>query len=620
MITVFDNVWAKTPKYSTPEKVIQSIRSCSIQKQIDELRNERDIIVKQELKKKLISILFAGKFSARGNKNIIEHSGLCIIDYDHLEDVKAKKDEMKLLPFVYAAFVSPSGDGLKVVCRIPASIEKHQGHYIALMRKLGQKELDSTSRNIERICFASADADVYFNPKAEEFTEYVAEEVKNLIHVKIQNNFIGTDYKKINVAANMIRNAPDKKKHEVLLKAARLMGGYIAGNLVDEQDAVNVLESEIKKRNIVDFPLAQKTIKDGITYGKSAPLADLERDAKVYVVKQTGVLSVDTVWETMRHAFIHGKKRGETTHFKRLDPHFTWKAGEITLIIGRPNAGKSEFSFQMMLLKSVFDGWKWGVFTPENYPADEFFDTLIHAYVGKTTDPYYKSSQMSLLEYQRGYDFVKKHFFYIYPEVHTIEEIDANFNYLIETENINGTLIDPFNQLENEGTLRDDKFLSEFLRHRKRRALEFNLCDVITTHPKNMTRNSKGEYDVPDMYDIAGGAMWSNKVDNILVVNRPYYISDPANTQVDIHVRKIKKQKLVGVPGVCALDYSRKTNRYTEDSESPFEKNVPIQSELIPKEVEHKFSPNTSFDTEPPTRIAEPRETKLDYADPEMPF
>jgi hypothetical protein len=125
-----------------------------------------------------------------------------------------------------------------------------------------------------------------------------------------------------------------------------------------------------------------------------------------------------------------------------------------------------------------------------------------------------------------------------------------------------------------------------------------------------MTRNSKGEYDVPDMYDIAGGAMWSNKVDNILVVNRPYYISDPANTQVDIHVRKIKKQKLVGVPGVCALDYSRKTNRYTEDSESPFEKNISVQGELIPQEAQLK--PNVNFEKEAPTRIAEPKQITED--------
>lgn len=590
MITVFDDVFDQVPKYTTPDKVFKAIKSCSIQPQLDLIRAEKNKNRKQELKKKLKSIIFAGTFKARGNKNIIKHSGLCIIDFDHLENVEVKKSEMKLLPFVLAAFVSPSGDGLKVVCKIPASIEKHQGHYVALMKRLNEKDLDTTSQNIERICFASADADIYVNPNAVEFTEYYTEPVKEKkILYRAPINFVNPDQKKLSIAADMIRKSGDGQKHAVLLAASRLMGGYIAGGLISEDDAVAVLENEIQAKDINDFDGAKKTIRDGIKYGKSAPLYDLEKAAGIYVIKRTGIPEQDNVWETMKHMFIHGKKRGVTTHIKKLDPHFTWKPGELSLIIGRPNAGKSEFSFQLMLLKSVFDGWKWGVFTPENFPADEFYDTLIHAYVGKTTDPHYGSRQMSLTEYERGYEFVKKHFFYVYPETHTIEEIDANFNYLIDKENINGTLIDPFNQLENESTIRDDKYLSEFLRIRKRRALEFNLCDIITTHPKNMSRNSNGEYDVPDMYDIAGGAMWSNKVDNIMVVNRPNFISNPASTQVDIHIRKIKKQKLVGVPGVCALDYSRPTNRYMEDGVSPFEKNVPVQAEMILK-------PNEDFD------------------------
>lgn len=610
MITVFNDVKDKIPKYTTLEKVFEAIKSCSIQPQLDLIRAEKDKQKKQELKKQLKCILFAGKFKSRGNNNIDVHNGTCVIDLDHLPDVNATKNEMKLLPFVIAAFISPSGDGLKVVCRIPANIEKHEGHYAALMRSLKLKELDTTSKNIERVCFASADADIYINLKATEFTDYYIPPKKySTPIVKIKRQFIGADYKRLTIAADMIRGAADGSKLKVLLAAANLMGGYIASGVVDENDAINTLECEIQKRDIDDFDVAKKAIKDAIAYGKTAPLYELERSAGIYVSKKSGLFEPDEIWEGMKSTFIHGKKRGETTYISSLDPHFTWKSGEINLIIGRPNAGKSEFSFQLMLLKAVFDGWKWGVFTPENYPADEFYDTLIHAYIGKTTDPYYGKSQMNLAEYEKGYNFVKKHFFYIYPETHTIEEIDANFNYLIEHEGIKGTLIDPFNQLENESTLRDDKFLSEFLRIRKRRAVEFNLCDIITTHPKNMTRNSKGEYDVPDMYDISGGAMWSNKMDNIIVVNRPLYITDPSNTQVDIHVRKIKKQKLVGIPGVCSLNYSRPSNRYMDNGISPLEKNISVQSTIaIPEPVALK--PNISFDT--PQQL-NPKEEPFQY-------
>lgn len=574
MITVFENYYAKELYYRDIDRVLDNIRNCTIQGIIDKIRQEQDKEKRSRLKRNLLPcILFAGKFTYRNSKSCVEHSGFAIMDFDHLENIYDKKQELIKFPFVYSVFISPSGDGLKVVVRIPADIERHKGHYLALLKVF--PDADTTSQDICRICFQSCDKDIYVNVDAVEFTDYMEEAPKEKLPPR---EFIKNDYDLGARAAKIIRNAADGQKHEALLSASRLMGGFIAGGLMEEHLGISILESEIQGRNINDFDGAKKTIRDGIAYGKENPIYEEVKD-----ISTEQIMTSDPVWDRMKWMFVHGKSRGLTTHFPDFDKNFTWKKGEITLIIGKPNHGKTEFMLHLMLLKSIIDGWKWAVFSPENYPIDEFYDTIIHGYVGQSTDPYYSHNQMSLKQYRAGYEFAIKHFFYVYPDRHTIEDIDAQFRYYIENKKINGTFLDPFNQIEAVYGLRDDHFLSTFLSERKRVAIEYGLCDVISSHPKSMMRNKNGGNDVPDIYDIAMGAMWGNKMDNIMVIDRPNYHTDPYDTTVDIHVRKIKKQKLVGVPGICRFTFDRTTNRYYHNNFSPLE--------TQPRIPENKFKP-----------------------------
>lgn len=75
------------------------------------------------------------------------------------------------------------------------------------------------------------------------------------------------------ITSDMLRDAPDGEKHGTLLKAARLLGGYCAGGIINEAEAVNLLENEIAhKPNVDDLNQAYKTIRDGIEYGKAEPI------------------------------------------------------------------------------------------------------------------------------------------------------------------------------------------------------------------------------------------------------------------------------------------------------------------------------------------------------------
>jgi twinkle protein len=285
------------------------------------------------------------------------------------------------------------------------------------------------------------------------------------------------------------------------------------------------------------------------------------------------VFYLDTIRNDMVDGFINGKQRGTTTYFKSLDPHFTWKKGDLILMGGIPNHGKTTIILQLMLIKSVHEGSKWAVFSPENFPPTEFYDDLIHSYIGKPVDPYYKESQMTIEEYQEGMDFIGKHFFYIYPEndSHTPDFINKKIQELIIREGIDGCLIDPWNQLDHDMShhSRDDLYLSHILSKEKRFALKHDIYKITIAHPKTLKKKTDKSgmfigYDCPDPYDLNGGAMWNNKMDDIMAGYRPNFYTDITDTTVEIHVQKIKKQKLVGIPGVCTLKFDRRSNRYLE--------------------------------------------------------
>ena len=46
-------------------------------------------------------------------------------------------------------------------------------------------------------------------------------------------------------------------------------------------------------------------------------------------------------------------------------------------------------------------------------------------------------------------------------------------------------------------------------------------------------------------FDIADGAMWNNKMDNILIYHRPNHQKDPSSTLCELHTKKIRRQKSV---------------------------------------------------------------------------
>ena len=81
------------------------------------------------------------------------------------------------------------------------------------------------------------------------------------------------------------------------------------------------------------------------------------------------LLTAQAVWKELKNAWFNEDPNGLPMHFPMLASYWSWLPDEVTLVTGWPGHGKSEFMLQLMLTKSVYEGWKWALYVPENMPA-----------------------------------------------------------------------------------------------------------------------------------------------------------------------------------------------------------------------------------------------------------
>jgi hypothetical protein len=81
--------------------------------------------------------------------------------------MKADKESMRADKYVMAVFVSPSGNGLKALVKIPAEASNHKRYFDALQKHFNSPYFDVTSKNVSRVCYESVDRDIHINYESE---------------------------------------------------------------------------------------------------------------------------------------------------------------------------------------------------------------------------------------------------------------------------------------------------------------------------------------------------------------------------------------------------------------------------------------------------------------------
>ena len=177
MITVFKNFNEVVEHKSIPV-ILDEIRTGKYKPGIIYLRKsltENKTEAYNKAKKSLPAFTPSGKFiGGRKLEFLTEYSKFIILDIDKLStaDLQKSKSIAAQSEFTYACFISPSGNGLKILVKIETPKTEHketflkvQAHYENILKL----EIDKSGKDLTRLCFYSWDENLYLNENASTF-------------------------------------------------------------------------------------------------------------------------------------------------------------------------------------------------------------------------------------------------------------------------------------------------------------------------------------------------------------------------------------------------------------------------------------------------------------------
>jgi twinkle protein len=262
-----------------------------------------------------------------------------------------------------------------------------------------------------------------------------------------------------------------------------------------------------------------------------------------------------------------------------MENNFAWKRTHQNVFIGYPNDGKTAFTLFLMVIKSLYDGWKWVVWSPEMKSAsfmnnkieinyNDLINDIVWSLSGKT--PYkhiaekYNQERVNIQEYLAHCEWVKEHFVFIEPKDRRPQAIMDLLAKIHAQHGFDGTLIDPFKNIKQEIRERDDIYLQQLFSDTKDFAVETNSVLNWIAHPKANVQRIVDQTLMPcDQYMISGGAAWDQSMDGIYSVFRPNLLDDIRDPNVWFLNLKQRKQALVAERGTVKDIYlDIRQNRY----------------------------------------------------------
>lgn len=576
-ITIFPNITSKEPRYISVLAALNRIKEGKSKEKVEKVRNAETPVLKAEAKKQLPSVCFSGEFlKDRKDTDLIKHSGFMVLDFDHVENLQERKDQLFQIPYIAAVWVSPSGDGLKALARIKDH-SRHREHFEAIKTEI--KDVDKSGVNVSRVCFESYDPKILYKETCEEYLKFkVVEVVREQKPIPSGNEVFEKLVTWLTGKGEAFRTG---ERNNFLFKLASACCRF---GMNQEECHSNLVFSFLS--NSTDFSIQElsQLVKSAYRANNGAfgtasferdvlvtktTLKEVEIDSDIYdlEVKPKDVIFGDDVKQDALDILRNGYPKATPLYMGEMDNFFKWKKGEITCLTGIANMGKSSILKQLLLLQAICEGARIGIYAPEDFPAHEYYHELCEMYIGNYCTPNSLNRPSEAL-YESVYDFISDHFYFVYPKeaMPTVSYIKERFLELIIKKKIEFCVIDPFNQLDKGdfSQLRDDQYLDKVLAELTKFARDNNQNFIIVAHPNNtgLKKNEEGDYLRPDANNIAGGTMWYNKMDNILCYHRPFSKSDPSNPICELESIKIRRVKVVGKKGVCEFSRNQFTQRF----------------------------------------------------------
>ncbi|KAL0917218.1 hypothetical protein M5K25_012266 [Dendrobium thyrsiflorum] len=267
---------------------------------------------------------------------------------------------------------------------------------------------------------------------------------------------------------------------------------------------------------------------------------------------------------------IQGFELGVSTGWRALDDLYNIVPGELTVITGVPNSGKSEWIDALLCNINERCGWTFALCSMEN-KVEDHARKLLEKHIKK---PFFNLrngesvERMSLLELEEGKQWLHDTFHIIRCDDDSIPSINWVLmlaKAAVLRHGVRGLVIDPYNELDHQRFFNqtETEYVSRMLTMIKRFAHHHSCHVWFVAHPRQL-QNWGG--NPPNLYDISGSAHFINKCDNGIVIHRDRDETGSLN-RVWVSIRKVRN-KVIGRVGDAQLSYDRITGLFHDIDKS----------------------------------------------------
>jgi hypothetical protein len=239
--------------------------------------------------------------------------------------------------------------------------------------------------------------------------------------------------------------------------------------------------------------------------------------------------------------------------YNDLDKHWRLKKGQLNIVHGLANVGKSTFMWYLAVLSAIAHGWKWVIYTGEN-DYEFVIRRMMETYTGKQLHLF------SQTEWDNAEVFIRTHFTFItnehsysFRDILDIAEKLRNDSFYFDA-----LMIDPYNSLvvddtiaKSVGRLSGNKHDYDYAATteirifcRKTGASVFLNVHTGTDGARRVNREPKHP---PRMYEVEGGNKFAARADDFVTVHRNTK-SEESWMFTEVHVDKVKTQETGGRP------------------------------------------------------------------------
>ncbi|XP_044496991.1 twinkle homolog protein, chloroplastic/mitochondrial isoform X2 [Mangifera indica] len=269
-------------------------------------------------------------------------------------------------------------------------------------------------------------------------------------------------------------------------------------------------------------------------------------------------------------AYYHrsfGDEFGVSTGWRNLDELYNVVPGELTIVTGVPNSGKSEWIDALICNINHSVGWTFVLCSMEN-KVREHARKLLEKHIKK---PFFKASyggnaeRMTEEELEQGKQWLSDTFSLIRCENDALPSIKWVLELAkaaVLRHGVRGLVIDPYNELDHQRPVSqtETEYVSQMLTKIKRFAQHHGCHVWFVAHPRQLHSWVGAP---PNLYDISGSAHFINKCDNGIVIHRNRDPDAGPIDRVQVCVRKVRN-KVAGTIGDAYLSYNRVTGEFAD--------------------------------------------------------